>query len=180
VGDSEDTSYDIFDEICSIDKQVSVRVFAKSVWERVQFWQKWMMDAYGLKEPPMWRHWADSSLWDFSATANSNDAQIFWDVSEHQMGLRPVVKGKGSIRQRIGMTKRLFHDNRQFISAHCRWNISWARFLKPGKQKNQPISDSSLPFNHSFCATSYAIGAEIPAELQIDDTPSVATGIITT
>lgn len=180
VDSRDENCYDVFDEICSIDKMVSIRTFAKEVWVRVQFWQEWMMKTYGLREAPHWMHWADSSLWEYSATANNNDAAIFWEVSDKNIGLRPVVKGAGSIKQRIGMTKRLFFDNRLNISAHCHWNIAWARFLKPGRAKNQPISESSKPFNHSFCATSYALGATIPHELQQDDEPSVATGIVTT
>ncbi len=179
VDGRDEVCYDVFDEITSIDKAVSVRAFAKDVWARVQFWQKWMMDTYGLKEPPPWRHWADSSLFDFNAGANNNDAQVFWEASGKEIGMRPVVKGKGSIRARIGMARRLFHDNRLLISSHCLWNVSWARYLKPGKANNKPISDGTIKFKHTFDATTYAIGAEVPYELKDDDKPSVATGIHT-
>lgn len=178
-GNREDSEYDIFDEICYIDKTVSIRKFATEVWARVQFWSKWMKDTYGV-ENVQWLHFADSSLWEYSSTANNNDAQIFYEVSDGSLLLRPVVKGKGSVKQRIGMAKRLFHDNRLFISDHCRWNTGWARYLKPGKAKNQPISEGTKKFKHAFDAATYALGAIIPHELQVEDSPSVATGIVTT
>jgi len=172
--------YDAFDEVVSIDKPVSVRSFAEQVWERVKFWNEWMMKTYGLAKPPEWRFWADSSLWNYSSTANNNDAQIFWDVSDGGMGLRPVVKGRGSIMQRIGLFNRLFFEDRAFISAHCKWAISWARFLKPGRAKNQPVSQATMEFKHKFDADSYCISSEIPYEMDGEVSPSVATGIITT
>lgn len=180
VNTNDDISYSIFDELCYVSEPVSIKRFFTEVWAKRNFWDDWIRKTYDIKQPLDWHYWADSSLWEYSSSANNNDAQIAWEASGKQMALRPVVKGKGSIRQRIAMTKRLFFDNRLFISANCTWNISWARFLKPGKAKNQPIADSSKPFNHAFCSSSYALGAEIPHELQQDDQPSVATGIITT
>lgn len=176
INEKDEIVYDIFDEICSVEKEVSVQDFAADVWERVQFWNKWFKDTY-KKDPPSWRHWADSSLWNYSATANNNDAQIFYEQSEGGIVMIPVTKGRGSIRQRIAMAKRLFFDSRILISAHCKWNIGWARFLRPGRAKNEPIASGS-PYRHQFDATTYAIGSEVPHELGHQQEPSRATGMI--
>lgn len=173
----DDTCYDVFDEVCSIDKQVSVAEFADMVYERVQFWSKWMQEKYKLSKPPLWKHWADSSLFNYKSSSNTNDAQIFWAQSDGTMRLRPVVKGSGSIKQRIALARRLFYSNRLFISAHCKWNIGWAMHLKPGKTKSEPVRAGS-EHRHTFDATTYAIGSEIPHEMFAQQTSTTATGIV--
>lgn len=177
MDDEGDTCYDVFDEVCQIDKQTGVADFAAEMWERVQFWNKWFMKTYNTKTPPNWHHWCDSSLFNYRATANTNDAQIFFSESDGQVRLRPVKKGQGSIKQRISLARRLFFANRLTISAHCKWNIGWARFLKPGKAKNEPVKAGS-EHRHTFDATTYAIGSELPHEILGDNTPSTSTGII--
>ena len=176
LGEDDDTYYDIFDEVSSLNAKLSVEDFGRRVWERIGWWNKLFKDTYGAAAP-QWHHWADSSLWNYSATANNNDAQIFYEVSEGGMVLRPVVKGAGSIRQRIAMCKRLLFANRLAMSAHCRGNIGWCRFLKPGKNKNEPIAAGN-EYRHQFDATSYAIGAEVPHELGFTSEPARSTGIL--
>lgn len=176
VNEQDEVCYDIFDEICSIGNKLSVEDFAGMVWDRVNLWNKWYKDTYN-HEPPPWRHWADSSLWNYSATANNNDAQIFYDVSDGKLLLNPVLKGKGSIRQRIAMCKRLLFANRLLISAHCRWNVGWCRYLRPGRAKNEPIQAGN-EFRHQFDATSYAIGSEVPYEMGWSQEPTKATGMV--
>jgi hypothetical protein len=171
---------DIFDEVVSIGKQVPVKKFAYDVFERVKFWSEWVKREHNLKQPIQWYHFADDSVAGYDARANRTDAQIFYDISNGQMNLIPVKKGHGSILERVDMIKRLFFDNRLFISAHCRWNIEWARFLKPGRTKEKKVADSSKHLKHSFDASSYGIRAIMPHDFSHDDQPSVATGIITT
>lgn len=171
--------YDCFDEVCNIGKQVSMDEYAKQVWERVQFWTKWMTDTYKLTEPPLWRHWCDSSLFSYESKSNTNDAQIFMDVSDGHIGMRSPVgqKHRRQVAARVAMMQRLLHAQRFFISAQCHWNISWARFLKPGRAANQTLMPGSI-HSHTFSATSYAIGAELPHELKTQYTPTVATGMV--
>jgi PBSX family phage terminase large subunit len=177
IDENDDVCYDVFDEVCSIDKQVSVAEFAAKVWERTQFWNKWMMAKYKLKHAPAWHHWCDSSLFNYDASSNTNDAQIFFSESNGQIRMRPVKKGAGSIKQRIALCRRLFFSNRLLISAHCKWNVGWAQNLKPGKTKAEPVRAGS-EHRHTFDATSYAIGSEIPHEMFGQQSVATSTGAI--
>jgi len=172
--------FSVFDEVVSVGTNLNVKKFAYEVFERVKFWTEWIAKDNPGRPEVKWYHFADDSVVGYDARAHRTDAQIFKDVSGGKIDLIPVEKGHGSIMQRIDMTKRLFFDNRLFISAHCRWNIAWARYLKPGKKQGETIAPSSKIYNHSFSATSYALRKLVPIEGFQHDTPSVAQGIITT
>jgi hypothetical protein len=176
-----------FDEVCSLNSPVSIATFAKKVWGRVQFWNEWMKNTYGMDKPPVWRHWADSALFDFSASTGVMDAAVFWQATDKNMELRPVEKGKGSVRLRINIANRLFFENRIIMSAHCKWGIGWAQFLRPPKTKAQfssktvPIAKGALIYRHPFDADSYLFRAELPFEFSLaNDEPATAVGVITT
>ena len=179
--DEEDrTCYTLFDELCCIQKKISVADYAKRVWERVQFWNDWMKTTYKLKDAPRWVWAADSAVFNYgqSASVNQNDAQTFYDISDGGIVLRspPGQKARRQVAARIAMMSRLFHENRFFIAAHCAHNIGWARFLRPGRTVTETIQAGSA-HRHPFDATSYAIGSQLPHELQDNQPTSVAMGV---
>lgn len=179
IGEDDRWHYDCFDEVASLQLKVSIKTFARLMWERVQFWNEWFKTAYPHVEAPTWRHWAGSDVFNYDASNNNCDADTFLEVSNGEIYLRAPrgQRGHKQIGARVAMMKRLFHENRFLISAKCKHNIDWARFLRPGKMKNEAILPGS-PYRHMFDASSYCVGAELPHELNLKRAPSVAVGVV--
>jgi len=155
--------FDIFDEIFTVNNPVSLHKYAKMLWDKIQHWNNWMIETTG--KAPRWRHWSDSSAMRYRAAANATDAQIIHTVSEGQIAMLPISKSTDSIMARVNLARRLFHENRLFISASCFNTIEWATFLRPGASARQKIA-KDLDCRHAFDSATYALQSELPIEVE--------------
>jgi len=169
---SRDVVFDIFDEVVSIARPVSLREFAGMLMERILYWEKFMKDTY-RSERVMWRHWADSSVMNYKAGADRSDAMTIYQASDNKIVMMSAKKGPGSIKQRINLVKRLLHGNRLYVSANCTNTVDWLRHLKKGKAANQPVNPDQ-DCRHCFDSGSYAIAQEIPIEMEMRELPQTA------
>src|SRR4029450_3585420 len=88
VNEQGEICFDIFDEIVTVNNPVSINTFGRMLWERVQYWNKWMKATTGAE--PKWRHWADSSAMRFRSAADSTDARVIHAASEGNIQMMPV------------------------------------------------------------------------------------------
>lgn len=185
--DKGETAYDVFDEVVSVESPIGLKTYFKKLAARMTFWNQWMTETYQLHTLPTWRIWPDSSLWNFRANAERSDLDVLLEclkeskVTNYQV--QPVLardqKAKGEIAKRIAITKRLLHDNRLFISAHCKFTLDALRFLRPAKHGKRigQIVKPGIPERHPFDSMTYAIAGEAPMEGQGQAEPPKSTGI---
>ena len=169
ASDSRDVVFDIFDEVVSIDRPVSLRTFSGMIMERILYWEEFMKKEYKT-ERIYWRHWCDSSLMGYKSGSDSTDAQTIYRATEGKLYMVAARKGPGSVAQRINLTKRLLHGNRLYTSAQCVHTIDWLRNLRKGKTQAETVA-RGLDCRHAFDSATYAISQEIPIELEMKDRP---------
>jgi hypothetical protein len=157
-----DTAYDKIDELVYVGSEVGLYDFTIQALEKQEFWSDYIEKKFGRK--PVFRHWGDSSMFNFRANAARTDAALIYSASGGKMLVRSVTKGDGSVSARIGLTKRLLREGRLYVSASCPNAVDWLRYLKRGTTKTDVIQPGS-PFKHSFDADSYIWWEEEPIDM---------------
>ena len=174
VGD--ESAFDIIDEIVVLDGRVSLADFTDSVMEQMDFWESVVKQRYD-RDRIKWTHRADLSVTRYKSASDLEDALVIQAASDNRIILRGVPKKRHSIAKRISLCKRLFFDNRLFVSAQCRHHIDMFRFLRKGKNKLDIIEHKS-PFKHVFDALTYALLEEVPEDIVRRGEPEVAAKMI--
>ena len=155
--------YDIIDELCVLDRKVSIKDFTQAFIELMDKWEKMMQDIYG-RGKVSWRHWSDSSIFNFNAGLGSIPASTVYVESNKRIDLRPIAKPRGSIRDRVSITKRLLFENRLFVSAQLHHTIEMLQKLKRGKTVAEYVQDYG-GHKHKFDSMSYIFTGEEPLQL---------------
>lgn len=160
VGDTY--CYDVIDEIVILGRKVSISDFTEAVIERMDFWESMLLEMYNVKEVK-WRHWSDSSAFDFNSGIGGSEDKLIYTESLGRIELRGVPKPKGSVKDGVQAVRRLLHENRLFCSAQLVNVIAMFRGLKRGTTTAEYVAPSR--HKHSFDALRYLITGEEPAEL---------------
>ena len=163
IDESGQVCIDIFDELESIRRPISLAEFALKMLEKMDYWNAWIL-ANGSKNPPRWQHFTDSSAVDYRSSVNMTDANLVYQVTDGRIAMQPVAKIKGSIMARIQLTKRLLHENRLFVSASCKGTIDWLSFLRPGNRAGEKIA-TDLDCRHLADSAMYGIMSVVPIEV---------------
>lgn len=168
-----ETIFDIVDELCVVDRQISLADFCEGVMEKMDTWEKTVRDLYGANHKVVWRHWSDPSAADrYRAAADSFDSKIIRNISGGKIVLGFSSKGAGSVKRRKDLLRRLLFQNRIAVSAQCRSHIEMFRYLKPGPSQAEPIQRASV-HKHCFDSLTYCLQSEAPAELDKRNQASV-------
>lgn len=165
-------SFDIIDELVFIHKKISTARFAELFEQRMDFWEGALKQLYG-RDRVVWRHWSDSSAMRYRSAADAHEELIVRQISEGRINLMGVVKGRGSVEQGIDLIKKLFFENRLFISAKCRALIEALQLIKPSDL------DSSSRFRHPVDALRYMLVMEAPFDVESRIIPTVAPRVTT-
>lgn len=166
--------FDLFDELCFIEKPVTITEFLGRLIKKVDKWSEWMTATYG--SCPVWHHHADSQVFQFDPRAG-NDALLFHRMSEKRMHFIADVDGqkrKGAVMQRIAMMRRLLFECRYRMSAHCRANIDAITFIRDSKSwkgVKAGFNKNDKRHTHPLAATSYCLEAELPLEMLEESEP---------
>jgi hypothetical protein len=174
INEDGEAVFDIFDELSSIGQPVSLLQYGSLLWAKVKKWDEWMKKR---GKQVRWRHWVDSSAMRYRAGADATDARVVYMASEGNIAMRGVMKGAGSIMHRVNLAKRLFYENRLFISIVCNETINWCTFLRPGTRVNEPIA-KDLRSRHAFDSATYALSQELPMEVERGSRPSRTKGVV--
>lgn len=162
--DAGNSIFDIIDEMVVIDRKISIADFTESVIEKMTWWEEYLKEQYGT-ERILWRHWSDNSAWRYRAASDVYDELVVRQVSQGKIVLHAVTKGSGSVKQRIGLLKKLLFERRVFVSAQLRNTIKMIREMKPGPNRAEPIRDGDKN-KHIFDALTYMLISETPMDVE--------------
>lgn len=167
--DDGETCYDLIDEVVRIGEPIALEEFVDLCYERMVFWNEWLASHYNTLDV-RWDWWADASAFVHKASLNGAEFAVFFERTTGRINLKPAPKGRFSVGTRINLIKWLMHRHRLWFSASCKWGCDWARNLRPGRSKTDVI-DPRYKGRHAFDADSYAIVAELPADLSRNSRP---------
>lgn len=111
-----------------------------------------------------WIHWSDKSAERYRSAADSADELEVYRHSKGAITLMSCPKPPGSVRARIALVRRLFVQDRLYISAHCEEVIDACKYLKKGRG-DKAIAHSPRHL-HPFDAMSYALYGECIDEIE--------------
>lgn len=164
-------SFSVLDEFAILRTFMSVKEFTEKCMKKMDVWEKFI-----LKRNPtaqmQWRHWSDTSAFDFKASANSSDAAIVYETSGDRIVLQPAPKYAGSRHDRVNLIGELLSQQRLLISAQLSYTKSMMVNLRKGTTAAEFIKDDD--WRHGFDSMSYPIIAEAPMDMKRSS--SVGTG----
>jgi hypothetical protein len=156
-------AWDVIDELVCIHQRVTIEEFTDAVLERMDLWENHLLSTSGVKRV-IWRHWSDSSALRFNAGTGKNTVLDVRKISDGRIVLNTVMKHGGSVKARVGLLKRLLHEDRIRFSSQLRYCIKMLRELKKGTSKVEIIPDDD-PNKHVFDALTYLLSNECPMDV---------------
>lgn len=150
--------FSVLDELVIIGEDFELADFTLEALKKMAFWEDF------VGHPVRWTHWSDSSAFDFKRLGDNYEHQVVTTVSGGKIILQPATKTKDMVRQRINLLRKLFFQNRIFISACCDKTVSMAKSLKKGRGSLSVIEKHS-PHKHPFDSLTYPISMECFEEL---------------
>jgi hypothetical protein len=164
-------TFDVLDELVFLKTRISIEDFTYLMVDKMDYWNNYMLREYGVKELN-WRHWGDSSVFNFSSAANSYDALIIRNVSEGRINLLAANKAKGAVRLRVELLRKFLFQKRIFFSAQLFETIRMLKGLKRGPS-NVNFIDPLDPLKHIFDSLTYGLMGEAPLDAQNRSRPKV-------
>ncbi len=148
----------VIDEHVALHSDLSIGEFTEGVLEKVEFWEEY------LGHPVRWNHFADRSAFDMRESISNRRQHVeVAMVSDRKIILQAVMKGDGSVRQRIDLLRKLlFQDRIEFCKARCPHTIKAVECLRKGKA--YPL-DKQSEHKHAFDALTYALSTLCYREL---------------
>lgn len=149
----------VIDELVHVGEEMIIPDFAMIAQKKIHKLER----VIGKK--PVWSHWSDDSAFNmFRATSDSYDYLEVQNATGGEIQLEPVRKAQGSIAKRIQVAKKLLHQNRIRVSAHCTETIKMFKNLRRGEKETEVIAKND-PNKHVFDALTYAILMETGMDL---------------
>jgi PBSX family phage terminase large subunit len=166
VGEKENAKYYVLDELVSIGVEASTREFTEVFVEKLK-----ALEEEAGKTLVTVKNWSDRSSIDrYNSTADTFQYLEVLAASDNRLFLTGVTKGAGSVRQRVRVIKRLLHEKRLFVSAHCVATIAMLKLLRKGETElSYVVSDKH---KHPFDSLTYALLAEVSEDLEDQDRAS--------
>lgn len=153
-------SFSILDELVVIRQHISINQFTEAAMAKIEFWNQWMLEHHnaGLK----WRHWSDSSAFQYRAAANSTDAAMVYEASNGAIVLDAAPKYRNSNRDKVKLLWQLLYERRLHVSAQLVRTRSMFANLREGGDAEYVKEDDH---KHPFDTVAYPILAEAPADM---------------
>lgn len=165
--------YCVLGELYNNGERISTREFTEVVMEKVDFYEKYILDNY--KRKVSWRHWSDNSAnIRYRAAADAYESNVVFAASNGRIKLMSAPKGAGSVRRRVRITQTLLHENRLFVSANCEGTVEMFLNLKKGRGEMHYVARDK--FIHRFDSLSYVLDAEEPVDVQNKGRPTASKG----
>lgn len=144
--------YSIIDEVVIEDEIVSMDEFVSSIMQVMDKWEKF------LGHPVRWQHFSDNSSLNYKIAASATEQLAVRNLSGGRIQLLAADKYAGADLQAANLIKRLFFENRLFISANCFKIIQAVKSLKPVVSVANGVT--KIPKNihrHKFDAIRYCL-----------------------
>lgn len=163
--------YAVLDEIVSVGKDVSLRLFTEALLRQMDFWEAYCVNKYNRRI--MWKTWSDTSVFRYRSAAASDEALIIRNLSNGRIRPRAADKFSGSIMTRVRILHRLLWEKRIYFSASCLDTIHMIKALRETGRKVDPIGPKK--HKHAFDSLTYILLSEEPTALE-QSAPRVDTG----
>jgi Terminase large subunit, T4likevirus-type, N-terminal len=151
--------FKFLDEVVHVGDGIMFSDFVAEVLEKIEFWEN------HLERTIMWRNWSDRNVFDIRGGMSAIlPHEFIRQESAGKIIITAVNKGPGSVGQRVDLLKRLFFENRIFISrSKCPHLIESFQGIKKGKG-NIAINKLS-PLKHAYDSASYLVSSECVDEM---------------
>lgn len=152
----------VLDELVVVDEDFNLNDFVEELVRRLDYWE----DVLDRKRKTAWRHWSDRSAFDMKVPFSDRYwHQHIFQASGGRIALMAAERGKGSVKARIDLFRKLLYEDRIFISrTRCPNTIQMCKSLKRGTSQVAPIQKGS-PHKHVFDSLTYAVASELYDEL---------------
>lgn len=150
----------VLDEQVITKGDFDLRDFVEDLVERMEFWEAM------CKGKVQWRMWSDRSVFDMKVAFSDHYwHQAIYLYSRGKISVMASERGPGSVRGRIDLTRKLFYEDRLYISKpRCPRTIEMVKSIKPGTRVNELIARGSV-HKHPFDSMTYPIASELYNEL---------------
>lgn len=161
--------FTVVDEVVSTGEEVSIAAFTQMCLETLEALEKlagktYLTDRAWSDRNSMERYCALSDRYAYEEVLAESDSRFFL------RGVGREAKARGSVRLRVALLKRLLHEDRLKISAHCKRTIQMFKDLKKGIALTDFVVSNED--KHVFDALSYALFMESAEDLE-NDAPRV-------
>lgn len=153
--------FNAIDELVVVNKLISVQEFAINALEKMEHWEKYQMRANKL--PIRWRHWSDTSAFEYQAASNKSDAAIVYEATNGRIALRGAPKYSGSNRDKVKLLWQLLYEERLKISAQLFKTKTMFCMLRKGDSVSEYVKRDQ--HKHPFDSLSYPIMSEAPTDM---------------
>jgi hypothetical protein len=154
----EQVNFNVVDELVWLAEDASIGEFTGELMAKMDFWENL------LNRKVRWHHFSDRSAFDMRESISNRRQHVEVAlVSNKRIMLTAVMKGDGSVRQRIDILRKLLHQDRiTFSKARCPHTIRAVESLRKGK--NYPL-DKQSEHKHAFDALTYMLSTRCYQEL---------------
>lgn len=156
--------YDFVDEVAIIGQKCSLDDLTMMVMEQMDKWERFMLREFGVAKV-LWRHWSDSSVDKYRASANADDAATIFLASGGRINLMGVDKIPGSVMQRIKLLRKFLFNNRAFFSASMVFACEMLQRIKKGRSVASPFKRND-PYKQIFDPITYLLQSESPMDME--------------
>lgn len=153
-------SFSILDELVVIREHISIAQFTEAALAKMDFWEKWMKDHHNIEIK--WRHWSDTSAFEYSAKSNTTDAALVAEASNDRIHLAAAPKYRNSNRDKVKLLWQLLFEGRMHVSAQLEATKKMFTNLREGGAAEYVKEDDH---KHPFDTVAYPIMAEAPADM---------------
>lgn len=161
-GDREVPIIKVLDELVVVNADFDLQDFIEELVKKMEFWEE-VIDRKGRT---VWHQWSDRSAFDMRVPFSDRYwHQHIFQASAGKISLMAAERGKGSVRARIDLFRKLLYEDRIFFSrSKCPQTINMCKSIKRGTSQLAPIQKGS-PHKHIFDALTYGVASELYDEL---------------
>jgi hypothetical protein len=161
-GDKSVPVIKVLDELVIVDADFDLHDFVEELVRKMEYWE----GIIGRPSKTVWHHWSDRSAFDMKVPFSDRYwHQHIFQASGGKVALMAAERGKGSVRARIDLFRKLLYEERIFFSrTKCPATITMCKSIKRGTSQLAPIQKGSQ-HKHIFDALTYAIASELYDEL---------------
>jgi hypothetical protein len=153
-------SFSIIDELVVIRTHISINQFTEAALAKMDYWNAYMKTQHRMEIK--WRHWSDSSAFQYRASANSTDAAMVYEASGGRIALDAAPKYRNSNRDKVKLLWQLLYEKRLHVSAQLDKTRAMFANLRQGGDAEYVKEDDH---KHPFDTVAYPILAEAPSDM---------------
>lgn len=154
-------SFSIIDELVVIRTHISINQFTEAALAKMDRWNEYMKTQHNIEI--RWRHWSDSSAFQYRASANMTDAALVYEASNGRIALDAAPKYRNSNRDKVKLLWQLLYERRLYVSAQLQKTRAMFANLREGGDAEYVKEDDH---KHPFDTVAYPLLAEAPADMR--------------